>query len=296
MLRRNVAKRCPDGVKQSSVSRKPRIVGEIRVEDTDDDYLVAVYWKEPYSLPIILKINDGDGDSIARDINDYNIIVGNVRSSEQNKTIAVYWDNINNTYKSLRDVSSNNSITYYANGINNNNTVVGRVMFINSQTRPCFWYSLDGSLNLLSITVDGDNTGYNYGEATDINNNGHIVGYLRVFTIGQGFSNEIPVYWDTPTSNPVKLQLNYAGYTHSISDNGNIYGRNKSVNWFKWTSYTDTAIEITTAPYINKINNKSNIISIDNTYYDSPASSEIRLSLNVNGINYTDGTAHGITN
>lgn len=54
MLRRNVAKRAPDGGKQEDApSREPRIVGEIYDNEIDESF--AAYWNDVYSNPIFFK-------------------------------------------------------------------------------------------------------------------------------------------------------------------------------------------------------------------------------------------------
>jgi len=100
LLRRKLASRAPNGVNQSTPTREPRIVGELFDELEDESF--AVYWNDAYSTPSLLKINESDVNSTANDINDNNIVVGSVRT-ENNNNIAVYWNNVNNIYTPLDD-------------------------------------------------------------------------------------------------------------------------------------------------------------------------------------------------
>jgi len=268
------------------------------------EWINAVYWKDPYSSPKFLTMSETDVRSAAYGINDYNIVVGGVTTSEPN-VIAGYWDDLNIVYKPLNDGSNASVIDCIAYGINNNNNIVGAIKYdFNSNLfSPCIWYSLVGQPNLLNITIAGDNTEYNGGGARSINKTGNIVGYLNKFILGSGITSVTPVYWHTPTSQPVKLQLNEEGTAHFINDNGNIYGRSKNTNKiFKWNSYTDEPTEITTPPYIYTINNRSNIIAYSNDkssstiYYSSPTSVPRTLSLTIDGIVHEEGDAYGLTN
>ena len=246
-----------------------------------------------------LKMNETDLYSSANDINDNDIIVGTVRDVNTND-FAVYWDNVNKTYHRLNDNSLDDSV---ALGVNNSNKVVGYIR--NNAFSPCIWNSLTSQPDLLSVMINGDTTAYNGGEASDINNKGNIVGHLYVYD-GNSITNQTPVYWETPTSQPVNIRSSVtdAFYAKTINDNGVIYGSGLSTNkLFKWTSYPNAPTEITEMPYIYRMNNKSNFISYSEdrnnnipTYYKSSTSEANQLRLTINETTYTTGYAYGLTN
>ncbi len=179
--------------------------------------VLGLAMSKPVDAAVMYSVTDlgtlGGNSSSADDINDNGQVVGSaITASGGNRTFV--WDSTNG----IRNLDPLGSDTSIANGINNKSQVVGFFGGVASSSRAFLSDSTNGLQNL--GTLDGYPNSY----ASDINNNGQIVGYT--------FSDFRALLWDNGVISDINTLIDPSsgwilGSANAINNKGQIVGEGR---------------------------------------------------------------------